>query len=102
MRAGDLAAFGRLMLASHASLRDDYEVSSPELDALVDLALGAGAAGARLTGAGFGGCAVALADERTADAVARTWTERYGRPRGITDGVFVAEPSAGASVREWQ
>jgi len=100
MRAGDLAAFGRLMTASHASLRDDYEVSSAELDTLVDLALAAGAAGARLTGAGFGGCAVALADDRTADAVARTWTEQYGRPRGLTGAVFAAEPSDGAEVRE--
>jgi len=60
MLDGDLEAFGRAMDASHASLRDDYEVSCPELDALVDAARENGAAGARLTGAGFGGCAVAL------------------------------------------
>jgi len=100
MRAGDLPAFGRLMTASHASLRDDYEVSSAELDTLVDLALGAGAAGARLTGAGFGGCAVALADARTAGAVVQTWNDEYGWPKGLEDVAFVAEPSAGASVQE--
>ena len=60
MLEGDLAAFGRMMDASHASLRDDYEVSCAELDRLVERARAAGAAGARLTGAGFGGCAVAL------------------------------------------
>jgi len=98
MRAGDLGAFGRLMTASHASLRDDYEVSSAELDTLVDLAQDAGAAGARLTGAGFGGCAVALADERTADTVVQVWNERYGRPRGLGGVAFVAEPSGGAGV----
>jgi len=100
MRAGDLPAFGRLMTASHASLRDDYEVSSAELDTLVDLALGAGAAGARLTGAGFGGSAVALADARTAGAVVQTWNDEYGWPKGLEDVAFVAEPSAGASVQE--
>jgi galactokinase len=63
VRAGDLAGAGRLMAESHASLRDDFEVSTPALDALVErLAATPGVYGARLTGAGFGGCAVALAD----------------------------------------
>ncbi len=100
MRAGDLAAFGRLMTASHASLRDDCEVSSAELDAMVDLALGAGAAGARLTGAGLGGSAVALADERTVGAVVQAWNGEYGAPRGLGEVAFVAEPSEGAGVTE--
>ena len=56
MEAGDLAAFGRLLLESHRSLRSRLHVSRPELDALVEQAVAAGAAGARLTGAGFGGC----------------------------------------------
>ncbi|MGH9186459.1 MAG: galactokinase, partial [Acidimicrobiales bacterium] len=60
LRAGDVASIGPLLTASHESLRDDFEVSSPELDAAVDAALGAGAIGARMTGAGFGGCALAL------------------------------------------
>ena len=63
LRAGDLAALGGLMLESHASLRDDYEVSMPELDSIVDELVAAGAAGARLTGAGFGGCVVAVAED---------------------------------------
>ncbi|MGH9165422.1 MAG: galactokinase [Acidimicrobiales bacterium] len=61
LRSGDLARAGRLMTASHASLRDDFEVSTPVLDALVsDLTATPGVLGARLTGAGFGGCVVAL------------------------------------------
>lgn len=60
LRRGDAAMFGRLMDASHASCRDDYEISCPELEELVVLAQQAGAVGARLTGAGFGGCTVNL------------------------------------------
>jgi galactokinase len=60
LRAGDLAGIGPALLASHASLRDDFEVSTPELDRAVDVALAHGAIGARMTGAGFGGCALAL------------------------------------------
>jgi N-acetylgalactosamine kinase len=60
LRAGDAAAFGRLMDASHTSCRDDYDVSCPELEELIRIAKEAGALGARLTGAGFGGCTVNL------------------------------------------
>lgn len=67
LRAGDAPAFGRLMVASHRSLRDDFEVSTPELDRLVDACLAAGAAGARLTGAGFGGAVVALVAQAQLD-----------------------------------
>lgn len=68
LAAGDLAAAGEAMAASHASLRDDYEVSTAVLDALVDrLAATPGVHGARLTGAGFGGCVVALTDPGTLD-----------------------------------
>lgn len=66
LKARDRAAFGRLMVASHASLRDDMQVSVPAIDRIVGNALDLGAAGARITGAGFGGCVVALvAPERT-------------------------------------
>ena len=69
---GDIEELGRLMLESHTSLRDDYEVSTPELDMLVDLFVASGAAGARLTGAGFGGCVVAVAErDRVDDLLAR-------------------------------
>lgn len=59
----DAARVRALMLASHASLRDDYEVSCPELNAMVDACMAAGAIGARLTGAGFGGACVALVEK---------------------------------------
>jgi galactokinase len=69
-RLGDLAALGPLLAASHASLRDDFEVSTPALDQLVDrLVATPGILGARLTGAGFGGCAVALCEPGTAARV---------------------------------
>jgi galactokinase len=60
LRRDDFEALGDLLIASHASLRDDFEVSTPELDATVEAARRAGALGARLTGAGFGGCVIAL------------------------------------------
>jgi galactokinase len=91
MRTGDAATFGRLMRASHASLGDDYEVSSPELNQLVEVAEGAGAAGARLTGAGFGGCIVALALADRVDAVTRALEQ-------VSPLVFVAVPGNGAAV----
>ena len=63
LEAGDVSTFGALMVASHNSLRNDFEVSTPAIDALVErLLLRPGVHGARLTGAGFGGCVVALAD----------------------------------------
>jgi galactokinase len=69
LRRGDEEALGPLLLASHASLRDDFEVSTPELDALVEAFVAAGAVGARLTGAGFGGSVIALVPAARLDAV---------------------------------
>lgn len=69
LRAGQTDALGPLMLASHASLRDDYGVSTSELDRAVDLLMAHGALGARLTGAGFGGCVVGLVQRNHADDV---------------------------------
>ena len=69
LRTGHTAALGPLLSASHASLRDDYAVSTPELDALVRALEDAGALGARLTGAGFGGCVVALARREDAERI---------------------------------
>ncbi len=69
LRAGDLQALGALVDASHAGLRDDYEVSHPAVDGLVEAARSAGALGARVVGAGFGGCIVAVCERRTVSAV---------------------------------
>ena len=102
MAGGDLEAFGQLLDASHHSLRDDYEVSHPELDRLVELARKAGAAGARLTGAGFGGSIVALCRGERAPDVVSALREEFYAPRGAADDVerhmFAAEPSGGAEV----
>lgn len=72
LKAGDGERFGTLMTQSHASLRDDFQVSTPRIDALIDDALGLGALGARLTGAGFGGCVVILLPPEADEA----WTGR--------------------------
>jgi galactokinase len=93
---GDLSVLGPLLLASHASLRDDYEVSIPELDVLVELLVEYGAAGARLTGAGFGGCVVALAQRNHADDVLAKATLRYRAATGIEPTGFVVQAVAGA------
>lgn len=103
MERDDPDRFGALMDASHASLRDDYEVSSRELDRLVDAARESGAVGARLTGAGFGGCIVALAGAAAAAGVLEGMRERFYAERGVRDtgdALFVAEPSPGAHVEQ--
>lgn len=98
MLAGDAERFGALMDASHRSLRDDYEVSCAELDELVRLARESGALGARLTGAGFGGCIVALARASDAERVEQVLRARYHSPRGLdgASSVLVARASDGA------
>jgi galactokinase len=99
MRAGDSAALGRLMNASHRSLRDDYEVSSAELDVMVEIARRqAGCYGARMTGAGFGGCAVALVEEGAVAGFVEAVGARYTAQTGITPSVYVCRASAGVEV----
>lgn len=94
----DGAAFGKLMNASHASLRDDYEVSVPALDTLCDmLRAEAGVYGARLTGAGFGGACVALCTKSRAAAIATAVTQRYNHDRLLQlAGVLLPAPDADA------
>ena len=95
-RALDAPALGGLLTASHTSLRDDYEVSSHELDLAVDAALDAGAHGARMTGGGFGGSAVALVDDASADAVGDAVRNAFAAARLTAPRVFRAVPSRGA------
>ena len=101
MRAADVGRFGALMDASHGSLRTDFSVSTSKLDELVAIAREGGARGARLTGAGFGGCVVALADRWTVGGVLETLVGEYYEPNDMTDRiddrVFIAVPSAGAT-----
>ena len=102
MRRADGPAFGVLMNASHASLRDKYAVSCPALDTLVATAVECGAWGARLTGAGFGGCAILLASRRQAPAMLAGLEKEFYQPRPARASFPVyllpAEPSEGASI----
>ena len=96
LAARDHATLGALLSASHASLRDDYAVSTPELDALVAALEDAGALGARLTGAGFGGCVVALAEREDVDRIGEEGTARYRAETGREPTPFLVRASAGA------
>ncbi len=96
LRAGRLDRIGALLTASHSSLRDDFEVSWPEADAAVEAALEAGALGARMTGAGFGGSVIALVPAVAVADVAAAVTDRFARRGWRSPGFGSAEPSAGA------
>jgi galactokinase len=95
----DFGEVGRLMVESHLSLRDDYEVSCRELDVLVELALKQpGVLGARMTGAGFGGCTVNLVLADAAEPFAEAMGEGYKKATGLNAEVYVCEASDGALV----
>jgi galactokinase len=100
LRAGDLMTLGRLLYASHASLRDDYEVSSPELDAIVEIASKAdGVYGARMMGAGFGGSALILVRSDALEALLRTLATEYPQRTGRTGQPHICHIADGASWR---
>lgn len=99
LRQGDLARVGELLKASHRSLRDDYEVSSPELDAMVEAAVTVpGCYGARLTGAGFGGCTVSLVAEEAVDDFVRYLTQAYRERTGREAAVYVTPAADGVRL----
>jgi galactokinase len=102
VRASNWLTVGQLMYASHASLRDDYEVSCPELDAVVEIAetigLKGGVFGCRMTGGGFGGCTVALVQADKVAAICERMTDEYEKRTRITPTLFVSRPAAGATV----
>jgi galactokinase len=99
MERGDAGRMGQLMNESHASLRDDFEVSRRELDVIVELAQGHPAClGARMTGAGFGGCAVALVRAEGAADFAASVGAAYQAATGLEPKLYVCSASAGASV----
>lgn len=99
LQKGDLVTFGRLMNASHDSLRDDYKVSSPELDTLVDAGRACeGVLGARLTGGGFGGCVVMLVRPSAASSIQLAVRERYIATHGIEPTSFMTRAGRGAWV----
>ena len=99
LESGDLAGAGRLMDASHASLRDLYEVSCPELETMTELARARpGCFGARLTGAGFGGCAIALVERDAAPGFAREVQAAYRDASGLPGALYPCRASAGARL----
>ena len=99
LSAGDLGRFGKLMNASHDSLRDDYEVSCRELDAMVDAARRAeGVYGARMTGAGFGGCTVNLVAAQAVDVFCERVPAEYRKATGLEAKLYVCAPAQGARV----
>jgi galactokinase len=99
LEAGDLATVGEMFAASHESLRDLYEVSSPELDALVEIASDVpGVIAARMTGAGFGGCTVNLVRPDAVDALRSAVEERYPARTGLTPRIFPVSAAPGAGI----
>ncbi len=98
MLGNDSTALGRLMTESHVSLRDDFEVSGPALDNIVEIALATpGCLGARMTGGGFAGCAVALVNSDEAESFASAVTDNFAFD-GHTATIWICAPAAGASV----
>jgi galactokinase len=102
IRASNWPTVGQLMYASHQSLRDDYEVSCKELDAIVEIAEGigikGGVYGCRMTGGGFGGCAIALVQTENVEAITEKITIDYRKKIGIAATIFVTRPAAGATI----
>lgn len=96
LEAGDTRAIGPVLVEGHASLRDDFRVSCPELDLTVEAALAAGALGARMTGGGFGGSAVVLAEEADVPAVTDAVREAFAAADLTAPRTFEAVPSEGA------
>jgi len=104
VRQGHWERAGELMYASHASLREDFEVSCEELDLVVKLSGSLGRAhgvyGCRMTGGGFGGCCVALVKTPKAEQIARHIGQAYADQTGIIPGMFVSEPADGTARLE--
>jgi galactokinase len=99
MRRGDAITLGHLLDASHASLRDDFEVSSEALNAIVEVARRQpGCYGARMTGAGFGGCAVALVEQERGPEFGEAVTEQFLQTTGLKPAVYITQAAEGAST----
>ncbi len=101
MQAGNAVELGRLMDASHVSMRDDFEISGPALNIMVECAQEEpGCYGARMTGGGFAGCAVALVEADMAQTFAANVAARYRARAGLTPALYVSNASAGASIEQ--
>jgi galactokinase len=98
LKSNDLKSFGKMMIASHISLKEDFEASCKELDALVHIATNVdGVYGARLTGAGFGGCVVALVKQDAAQNLIAAIKAEYTTPAGVPANIYVCEAAGGVS-----
>jgi galactokinase len=101
LRAGNWRRIGQRMYESHQSLKNDYEVSCPELDAVVEIAksmAGDGMIGCRMTGAGFGGCTVSLVRTDAVQKITRKMDEAYERKTGLQAAIFSTRPAGGAMI----
>jgi galactokinase len=96
LESGETRAIGPVLVAGHASLRDDFRISCPELDLVVDTALASGALGARMTGGGFGGSAIVLAAAADVEPLTKAVQEAFAAAEFTAPRVFEAVPSAGA------
>lgn len=100
LKSNDIRKFGELMVESHQSLRDLYEVSTPELDLLVSTAINLdGCYGSRLTGAGFGGCIISLVDKKKVKKFVKNLEKEYFDATNIRAETYICEASDGVSVR---
>lgn len=98
LKSGNMQAFGQLLYASHASLRDDYEVSCKELDILVEIAHGLpGVYGSRMTGGGFGGCTVSLVLSEQVETFKANMLQAYASQTGKQADIYIAHANAGVS-----
>jgi galactokinase len=101
LRSGALKTVGQALRNSHISLRDDYQVSCTQLDVITDLANAQpGCYGARMTGAGFGGCAVALVENGAVEAFVQAVGPAYTAQTSLTPNLYVSQASAGSSIEE--
>ena len=100
LNAGDISRLGQLMNASHVSMRDDFEITTPEIDYLVELAQSVigSSGGARMTGGGFGGCIVALAPTEKVDEVRQIIEANYEKRTGLKESFYVCTASQGVHL----
>jgi galactokinase len=96
LEAGAMKTVGRHLTASHRSMRDDYEITTPALDLAVEAALSAGALGARMTGGGFGGSTITLIDARRVPALRAAIEDAFAAARLAAPRISVVTPSTGA------
>jgi galactokinase len=99
LKRGNLQRLGELMEQSHASMRDDFEITVPAVDQLAAIMVAPlnGDGGARMTGGGFGGCVIAVAPDARVSSVVKAIADQYRTPEGLPADVFVCQPSAGAN-----